>query len=135
MMYRSRWFAFEIPDEWWKEAGLRGFKTYRRAYRPSPPDNADNATIVMLVDNIGVGPRGPTVSDFERDRMVSVLDAIRRDQALPPIEVVEKIGDGCSHRLYHGRHRLAASIAIGFSLVPAVIVRTMDDIKRSEGMA
>jgi hypothetical protein len=135
MMYRSRWFAFEIPDEWWKEAGMRGFKTYRRAYRCSPPSNADNATIVMLVDNIGVGPRGPDVPDFERDRMVSVLTAIRRDLALPPIEVVEEIGDASSHRLYHGRHRLAASIAARFSLVPVVIVRSTDEIKREEGMA
>jgi ParB-like chromosome segregation protein Spo0J len=39
------------------------------------------------------------------------------------------------HRLYHGRHRLAASIAVGFSLVPAVIVRDLDEIKHAEGMA
>jgi ParB-like chromosome segregation protein Spo0J len=89
----------------------------------------------MLVDNISVGQRGPGVPDFERDRMVSVLTAIRRDRALPPIEVVEEIGDASSHRLYHGRHRLAASIAVGFSLVPVVIVRSTDEIKREEGMA
>jgi hypothetical protein len=51
MMYRSRWFAFEIPDEWWEEAGMRGFKTDRRAYRRSLPSNADNTTILMLVDS------------------------------------------------------------------------------------
>jgi ParB-like chromosome segregation protein Spo0J len=91
--------------------------------------------MVMLVDSIGVGPRGPGVPDFERDRMVSVLDAILRDGTLPPIEVVETISDAYSHRLYHGRHRLAASIAVGFTLVPAVVVRDLDDIKRDEGMA
>jgi hypothetical protein len=32
------------------------------------------------------------------------------------------------------RHRLAASIALSFSVVPAVIVRSLDEIKRSEGM-
>jgi len=58
--------------------------------------------------------------------MVSVLDAIRCDGTLPPIEVVEAISDAYSHRLYHGRHRLAASIAVGFSLVPAVVVRDLD---------
>jgi ParB-like chromosome segregation protein Spo0J len=67
--------------------------------------------------------------------MISVLDAIRRYRALPPIEVVETIGDAYGHRLYHGRHRLAASIAVGFKLVPAVIVRDLDEIKHAEGMA
>ena len=73
--------------------------------------------------------------DFERDRVISVLEAIRCDGTLPPIEVVEAISDLHSHRLYHGRHRLAASIAVGFSLVPAVAVRDLDEIKRAEGMA
>ena len=67
--------------------------------------------------------------------MLSVLDAIRRDATLPPIEVVEAISDLYSHQLYHGRHRLAASIAVGFSLVPAMLVRSMADIKRDEGTA
>jgi ParB-like chromosome segregation protein Spo0J len=57
--------------------------------------------------------------------MVSVLDPIRRDATLPPIEVVEAISNLYSHGLYHGRHRLAASIAVGFSLVP-VVVRDLD---------
>jgi hypothetical protein len=29
---------------------------------------------------------------------------------------------------------LAASITVGFSLIPAVIVRDLDEIKRAEGM-
>jgi hypothetical protein len=134
MMYRSRWFAFEIPDEWWEEAGMRGFKTDRRAYRRSLPSNADNTTILMLVDSIDVVPRGPGVPDFERERMVRVLRAIRLDRALKPIEVNKANGQGYTHALYHGRHRLAASIAVGYALVPVVVVRSMDEIKRSEGM-
>jgi hypothetical protein len=78
---------------------------------------------------------GPLAWSASWDRMVSVLDAISRDRALPPIEVLEAIGDACSYRLYHGRHRLAASIAVGFTLIPAVVVRDLDDIKRDEGMA
>jgi hypothetical protein len=134
MMYRSRWFAFEIPDEWWEAAGMLGFKTDRKAYRRSPPENADDATIIMLVDTIGVGPRGPGVSNFDRDRMVSVLTAIRRERALGPIQVTKANDQGYTHELYDGRHRLAASIAVGFPLVPAVIVSSLDEIKRSEGM-
>jgi ParB-like chromosome segregation protein Spo0J len=91
--------------------------------------------MILRIDEIAVPPRGAGVPDFERDRMVSVLDAIRRDETLPPIEVVEALSDAYGHRLYHGRHRLAASIAVGCSLVPAVVVRDLDEIKRAEGMA
>jgi hypothetical protein len=90
--------------------------------------------MILRIDEIALPPRGAGVPDFERDRMVSALDAIRRDATLPPIEVVEAISDLYIHRLYHGRHQLAASIAIGFSLVLAVVVRDLDEIKRAEGM-
>jgi ParB-like chromosome segregation protein Spo0J len=127
----SRSFEFDLPDEWWAAAGMVGFVTYRTAYRRS----AVRRTMFLRIDQIAVPPRAAGVPDFERDRMVSVLDAIRRETTLPPIEVVEPISDLYSHRLYHGRHRLAASIAVGFSLVPAVVVRGLDEIKRAEGMA
>jgi ParB-like chromosome segregation protein Spo0J len=131
MKCRSQRFKFDLPDEWWAAAGMAGFVTYRTAYRC----NAVRRSIILRIDEIAVSPRGAGVPDFERDRMVSVIDAIRRDGTLPPIEVVEAISDAYSHRLYHGRHRLAASIAVGFSLVPAVVVRDLDKIKRAERMA
>ena len=122
-------FSFELPNEWWEAAGMRRFlKGDRHAYRRVLTDG----TRILNINHIAVGSRGPGVPEFERDRMVSVLKAIRLDQALPPIEVTERDG---IYLLYHGRHRLAASISVDFALVPAVIVRTMDDIKRSEGMA
>ena len=108
-----------------------GFVTSRTAYRR----NAVRRAMIFRIDEIAVPPRSAGVPDFERDRMVSVLDAIRHDRTLPPIEVVEAISDLYSHRLYHGHHRLAASIAVGFSLVAAVAVCDLDEIKRAEGMA
>ena len=59
MMFRSQWFAFEIPDEWWAEAGMRGFQTSRKAYRRSPPSNADNATMVMRSTALVSGRAAP----------------------------------------------------------------------------
>ena len=106
-----------------------GFVTSRTAYRRS----AVRRAMILRIDEIAVLPRGAGVPDFERDRMVSVLDAIRHDRTLPPIEVVEAISNLYGHRLYHGRHRLAASIAVGFSLIPAVVVRDLDEIERDEG--
>ena len=131
MKCRSRWFTFDLPDEWSEAAGRGGFVTSRTAYRR----NAVRRTMILRIDEIAVPPHGAGVPDFERDRMVSLLDAIRHDRTLPPIEVVEAISDLYSHRLYHGRHWLGASIAVGFSLVPAVVVRDVDEIKRVEGMA
>jgi hypothetical protein len=131
MKCRSQRFKFDLPDEWWAAAGMVGFVTYRTAYRCC----AVRRTMILRIDEIAVPPRGAGVPDFERDRMVSVLEAIGRDAPLPPIEVVEAISDSYSHRLYHGRHRLAASIAVGFSLVSVLAVRDLDDIKRAEGMA
>ena len=131
MKFRSHRFKFDLPDEWWAAAGMVGFVTYRTAYRC----NAVRRTIILRIDEIAVSPRGAGVTDFERDRMVSVLDAIRHHATPPPIEVVEAISDAYSHRLYHGRHRLAASIAVGFSLGPVVVVRDVDEFKRAEGMA
>lgn len=131
MKCRSQRFKFDLPDEWWAAAGMVGFVTYRTAYRW----NDVRRTMILRIDEIVVAPRGAGVPDFERNRMVSVLDAIRREATLPPIEVVEAFSDLYSHRLYHGRHRLAASIAVGFSLVPAVVVRDLNEIKRDEGMA
>src|ERR1700694_3692193 len=95
MKCRSRWFKFDLPDEWWAAAGMVGFVTYRTAYRR----NAVRRTMILRIDEIAVPPRGAGVPDFERDRMVSVLDAVRREGTLPPIEVVESISDLYGHRL------------------------------------
>jgi ParB-like chromosome segregation protein Spo0J len=69
--------------------------------------------------------------------MIKVLRSIRLGDAMPPIEVLVEVAgvDGLSHRLYDGRHRLAASIAVAYSHVRAVVVRDLDAIKRSEGIA
>jgi ParB-like chromosome segregation protein Spo0J len=37
--------------------------------------------------------------------------------------------------LNDGYHRFAASIAVGFAQVPVIVVRSIADIKRGEGMA
>jgi hypothetical protein len=56
--------------------------------------------MILRIDEIAVPRRGAGVPEFERDRMVSVLDAIRRDATLPPIEVVEALSDLLSSQQY-----------------------------------
>ena len=135
MIFSAGGVDFEIPDEWWAAAGMEAFATSRTGYRRHPPINARLINVILSVREIGVAPRGDGVPDFERDRLVSVFDAFSRDLALPPIEVVDASKKGYRYWLHHGRHRLAASIAVGFLVVPAVIVRSLGEIKRSESMA
>lgn len=128
MIFSAGGIDIEIPDEWWAAAGMEAFATSRTGYRRHSPTNSELVNVILSVREIGVSPRGHGV-DFERDRMVSLFDAFSRELALPPIEVVEATRKGYRYWLYHGRHRLAASIAVGFSVVPAVIVRSLDEIK------
>jgi hypothetical protein len=116
MMFISegRRFEFEIPDEWWSAAGMSGFTPRSSTYFASAHPTL--ATRVLAIDQIRAFRHAPSVTDFDRDRMLSVLDAIRRHQVLPPIEV-----DRFTHRLHDGLHRFHASIAAGFSHVPAAI--------------
>ena len=114
---------------------MRGFKTDRKVYRQSPQSGAtEDATTIMLVDNIGPDMRGPSAPNFEQYRMISMLRAIRFDRAMSPIEVIKANGQGYTHTLYHGCHRLAASIAVGFPLVPTVIRGHHDEIKRTDSL-
>jgi len=109
---------------------MDAFATSRWTYRRHPPAAA-LLNVILSVNEIGVGSRGHGAPDFKRACMVSVLNAFSRELALPPIEVVETNRNGYRYWLYHGRHRLAASIAVGFLVVPAVIVRSIDEIKRT----
>jgi hypothetical protein len=64
----------------------------------------------------------PPPMDYEgldRVRMVNVLHAIVSRTALPPVEVEElSLGD-YHYRLHHGAHRFFASVAVGFTHIPA----------------
>lgn len=112
---------------------MNGFTTYRTAYRRL----ANPHTLVLPITEIGVQERSPKIPDLDRDRLISVLEAIRLERPLPPVEVTASpVGSTprLAYWLYHGRHRLAASMALGFALVPALIVKTVEDIKRDEGV-
>ena len=136
MMYRGKWFTFKIPDAWWEAAGMRDFKMDRKHYRVSLQRSGDvDATVIMLVDNIGPGARSPAMPRFDRNRMISELRAIRLGHAMSPIEVIKANDRDYTHILYQGRHRLAASIAVGCPLVPTVIRDELYKRRSVEGVA
>jgi hypothetical protein len=62
--------------------------------------------------------------------------ALRAYLSPPPSGVFdEPSSEGRTHMLNDGYHRFAASIAVGFTQVPVIVVRSIADIKRGEGMA
>jgi hypothetical protein len=60
---------------------------------------------------------------FSRTRMVSILKGIATQSVLPPIELEEQDGEN-AYRLHSGAHRFYASVAVGFSHVPAVVLNS-----------
>jgi ParB-like chromosome segregation protein Spo0J len=59
---------------------------------------------------------------FTQDRMVSVLQDIALRREIWPIEIIEDASGAYRYRLYNGAHRFHASIAAGFSLIPAILI-------------
>lgn len=113
---------FQIPDEWWAEAGMTAGLPEGRAFRSDA-----TAQLVPLVD-IEPSTRCPeTVRDFrgfERDRLIEILRGIASAASIPPICLLTlREGDRVSHPYHYailnGHHRFYASIAAGFDLIPA----------------
>jgi hypothetical protein len=109
--------TFEIPDDWWDEAGMRAFKAQSPSY--TLPANII-APLVPLTEVLR--PPRTVVHDlggFCRNRMVGVLVEIATVQAIYPVDM-ENINSGAfRYGLRHGFHRYCASIAAGFTHIPA----------------
>ena len=50
--FRHRDFEFEVPDAWWKEAGMVGFKPSMPSYLPGAPAQDDHVVGVHLVGSL-----------------------------------------------------------------------------------
>jgi hypothetical protein len=112
---------FDIPDEWWAEAGMNSFTPTTSAYRSAP-----EAVLVQL------GVIEPpyrflsTPKDwhgFDRGRLVSVLNAIATGSQIEPVPLLKlPLSDfppaPYGYRVRDGFHRFYASIAAGFERLP-----------------
>ena len=116
---------FEIPDEWWSEADMVGFKPTDVAYRSS--------TLAALIELTQIEPMPrliETKNDFhglDRARLIDVLKKIVRGDEIYPVPVFElRVFDEFTaspylYRIRDGYHRFYGSIAAGFSHLPVVI--------------
>jgi hypothetical protein len=117
---------FEVPDDWWAEAGMASFEATANCYF-----HAGVPAVVPLVQ-IEPPTRNPDVRPewrgFDRPRLISVLNGIAAGAELPPVPL-QVIANGHDfppapfiYRVRDGFHRFYASIAAGFTHLPAEYV-------------
>ena len=107
---------FTIADDWWSV--LIGFQRSARFYNFALADG------VLLVRVDAIEPPHPHkrqkhgADGFEEPRMLKVLHGIASGATMDPI-VLTMTPEG--YALYDGFHRLHASVAVGFSHIPAFV--------------
>jgi hypothetical protein len=116
--------AHRIPPDWIIEAGLQDFKPARKGFRCDQEHE-----LVALADieppkrNLGVTL---DQNGFGRDRMMKILLGIRDNNSIPPIDIERADPGQRQFRLRAGFHRYYASVATGFTHVPAQLVPRLD---------
>jgi hypothetical protein len=115
---------FEIPDEWWADAGIAGFSPSSRAYHS---DRSFSREPILEVAINEVAPAGREIGIFRdaedgtsaRERVLKILRGFVLGDAIPPVEVVEtQPGSVHRYRLTAGAHRFHCAVAAGFTHVP-----------------
>jgi hypothetical protein len=113
---------FEIPSAWWTEAAMDHFDRGRdKSYRGRPHLNSQ-LVLIADIDLPSLSHRRRSHGPLDRDRMVTVLWSIAEREEICPVTITKTgIGD-YRYRLYAGVHRFHASVAAGFSHIPALLV-------------
>jgi hypothetical protein len=121
---------YALPDEWWLDAGMQGFRPRGHSFRVNPDAACGLPVLEVATDEVEPLRRNLSHGVFNdstqfgtaRHRVVQILCAFRDDVPLPPIEVVRTKSSACRFRLAHGAHRFYCAIAAGFTAVPAIDV-------------
>jgi hypothetical protein len=119
--------AFEIPDDWWNEAGMGLFERPGQFYAYKPDPDCDPAAIISVIPIALIKPlhRDPGVikdfGGFERDRLVSVLKGFATGQPIIPIKLRLNRAAPYEYSIYDGYHRFRGSVAAGFTEIPAMV--------------
>jgi hypothetical protein len=113
---------FEIPFEWWTEAGMDGFSVGAdKAYRGKPIPKS-RIVLIADIDLPSMEHRRLSNGPLDRDTMISVLWSIAERAELLPVTITRKAAGHCRYRLHDGAHRYHASVAAGLTHIPALIV-------------
>jgi hypothetical protein len=129
---------FEIPDDWIAESGIGSFSPDAPAYQ-----STNDATLISLAEIVPL-PRVQTVPKdwrgFERKRLVDVLRGIVAGNAIDPVPMVTLPESDHLVRLSYrycirdGFHRYYASIAAGFTCLPATVATLEELLEQSKNL-
>ena len=116
---------FEIPDEWWAQAGMAGFTPSSEAYHSTA-----SATLIPLrhIEPPFRSPECPKdFHGFDRDRLISVLNGIATGAEIEPVPLLklptpELTPAPYRFRVCNGFHRFYGSVVAGFGCLPGVII-------------
>lgn len=115
--------AFSLPTEWWIEAGMDRFEPGADLSYSARPQLASKLYLLAAIEPPRMGQRlRRGHGGFERDRMVAVLRDIALRKQIWPVEITEGASGAYLYSLHQGAHRFHASVAAGFSHIPAIIV-------------
>lgn len=108
-------YRFEIPDAWLQEAGVLRFTPRAPCYQAEPDPQWPALAVGIL--QVSQPPHAHASPVFDEARMVTVLKAMARGQALPALWCAT---DATSGRLVlcEGLHRYHAAVALRFRQVP-----------------
>ena len=116
---------FDLPDEWWAEAGMVGFKPPGLAYTSTA-----EATDFIPLRDIEPPFRYPEYPKdfrgFDRARMIRILSRMASGAEIDPVPLLalprpEFLRPAFQYRVLDGVHRFYASVAAGFLHLPAVL--------------
>jgi hypothetical protein len=113
---------FQIADDWWRFADMGQFSPEDGGgYYPYPSEVA-NVHVLPLRD-IEPPMRAPGLEPFKKYKLLPVLFAFGSPEGqLPPVHVVASHADPAyPYRLTNGFHRFFASVAAGYTSIPALI--------------
>ena len=124
-------FKFELSDEWWDEAGMRGFIPAQKSYYADLKAFLGWTVYEIRVDEVepvrrqlshGVFNDDAETGRSAKDRVLDILRGFTNGAAIPPVDVIQVQGADYRYKLTHGAHRFYCSVAAGFSYIPARIV-------------
>jgi ParB-like chromosome segregation protein Spo0J len=113
--------GLKIPDEWWVFCGMPDWNPASE-YFPYRSSEA-SVEIVELADIVPPA-RSERTPNFRKYKMVPILLAFQSPECfLPPIKIREILdAGGARFEVANGFHRYYASIAAGYSHIPAIVV-------------
>src|SRR6185312_12786985 len=128
--------TFDIPEECWKSADMSNFIRSTLAYSVmSPPYPKDaglpmNPPIASLVALPKIEPLWRSLKDgipearlfATKQRLADILRGFRTNAQIPPIWISNSRSGHYCYKIQHGVHRFYASIAAGFSYIPAIVM-------------